>query len=140
MLSPTVVQQLWLNSELEILALRTVRTDVTHPQGLKVNFKISPKTHIYNSRSGSCGANLLCSDASETICPPAWNTTEVVRQSTATSVAWQIMYTSYSHGANPQRTHSYPRCPKVGPARSRKVCDRSDISTTMSLYRILQSR
>jgi len=43
MILPTAVQQLRLNGESETLALRTVRTDLTHLQGLKVNFEISPK-------------------------------------------------------------------------------------------------
>ena len=43
MILPTAVQQLRLNGESETLALRTVRTDVTHLQGLKVNFEISPR-------------------------------------------------------------------------------------------------
>lgn len=43
MILPTAVQQLWLNGESETLALRTVRIDVTHLQGSKVSFEISPK-------------------------------------------------------------------------------------------------
>lgn len=39
----TAVQQLRLDGESETLALRTMRTDVTHLQGLKINFKMSPK-------------------------------------------------------------------------------------------------
>ncbi|XP_014876949.1 uncharacterized protein LOC106939156 [Poecilia latipinna] len=43
MILPTAVQQLRLNGALETLALRTVRTDVTHLQGSKVSFEISSK-------------------------------------------------------------------------------------------------
>lgn len=40
---PAAVQQLHLIGESEALALHTVRTDVTHLQGSKVNFEIFPK-------------------------------------------------------------------------------------------------
>ncbi|KAK0139824.1 hypothetical protein N1851_023266 [Merluccius polli] len=43
MILPTAVQQLRLTGESETLALRTVRTDVAHLPGLKVNFEISPR-------------------------------------------------------------------------------------------------
>ena len=45
MILPTAVQQLQLNGEPETLALCTVRTDVSHLQGFKVNFEISPKAN-----------------------------------------------------------------------------------------------
>ncbi|XP_028301819.1 uncharacterized protein LOC114462917 [Gouania willdenowi] len=45
MILPAAVQLLQLNGESETLTLRTVRTDVTHLQGSKVNFQISSRAN-----------------------------------------------------------------------------------------------
>lgn len=42
MLLPAAAQQLQLTEGKEILALRTVRPDITHLEGREVHFEISP--------------------------------------------------------------------------------------------------
>lgn len=85
---------------------------------------------IHSSRSGSCGENVPCTDASETIQPPARNTT----------TAALLLGSDQVHlitATDPQRiqelTRNNPHCHVVVPARSRQVHDKSDIRTTMSL-------
>ncbi|KAJ8380784.1 hypothetical protein SKAU_G00015620 [Synaphobranchus kaupii] len=47
MILTAAAQQLQLTGECETIALRTVRTDLTHLRGSKVSFEISPKDHVH---------------------------------------------------------------------------------------------
>ena len=153
MILPTAVQQLRLNGESETLALRTVRTDVTHLQGLKVNFEISPRGNPqkrFNVQGAftAAGLDLVEQTYPVQMLQKRHSHLRGIPLKSFNKVRPLVLLGSdhvhHGHGANPQRiqrwNHSLPYCPRMGPAGIREVCARTNISNPVFFHLIRQPR